>query len=168
MKNRDLLIGRPGRARALLTAGLAIILTVPGAAGWAYFLSGTGTASAKSATLSSLTVTARAQTSQLYPGTSTPVTLVVNNPNSVSLQFSSVTLDTTQGTSGFAIDSTHSAAGCTAASAALSFTPVSTGWTVPASMSGYAISLSGNILSMGLTAPSACQGATITLYLAVK
>jgi hypothetical protein len=73
-------------------------------------------------------------------------------------------LDTTQGTAGFAVDGAH--AGCGLAS--LTFTTQTNGgagWTIPAGGSS-ALSLA-NSLSMNANAANACQGASFTVYLKV-
>lgn len=151
--------------RSVLVVGLTAALALSGAAAWAYFLAGTGTGTATSASLSDLALSAGTPSTALYPGGTTSLTLTARNPNHTPIQFSTVSVDTSQGTSGFTVDAQHVAAGCTVALAALTYTAQNTGWTVPGSSSNVAVALSSNVLAMGTTAPSSCQGATITVYL---
>jgi hypothetical protein len=101
----------------------------------------------------------------LYPGGSAEVAVTVTNPNAFRVRLSSLQLDTSQGTGGFAADAGHS--GCNVSS--LSFTTASVGQFVPARVGTQdgTLTLSlPNAVSMSSTAASACQDATFTLYLA--
>ena len=103
-------------------------------------------------------------TAQLYPGGQATVVLSVTNSSPATVRFSSLVLDTGQGSNGFGVDGAH--AGCGLGT--LSFTTQTNGgagWTVPGNGS-LAITLT-NALAMGTGAASACQGASFTVYLAV-
>lgn len=129
---------------------------------WVGSTSGSGIA-ASSSSIAALAVTPGTASIGLRPGGTVNVVVSVANPNAYSVKFSSLTLDATQGSSGFAIDANHVAANCTASLAALTFTPISTGWTVLASSSLTVTATAA--LTMGVGAASPCQGATITVYL---
>jgi hypothetical protein len=90
--------------------------------------------------------------------------LTVTNPNSASIKIGSLSLNTSQGTGGFAVDGGHGGCGL----AQLSFTTQTNGgngWTVAGSGT-LPVTLT-NALSMGAAAANACQGATFTVYLQV-
>lgn len=152
---------------------LSILLTVPAmalgevaAAYWNGFGSGTG--SGGTGTSVALTLSAGVPAAALHPGGQSDVTLTVSNPNGSPVWIGSFTLDTSQGTGGFAVDAGH--AGC--AVATLAFTPQTnggTGWTVPAKIGEVDGTLPITLpdaLAMGVGAANACQGATFTVYLA--
>ncbi len=153
---------------ALVTA--VIGLALPGGAAIAFWSgSGTGPGSAATATALPLTVTAGAPPASLHPGGTSPVAVVLSNPNTFPVQVPSLVLDTTQGSSGFAVDGAHSGCGL----GTLSFTTqtnAGAGWAVPARIgvtSGQlTLSLSGAV-SMGLAAADACQGAAFTVFVRV-
>lgn len=129
---------------------------------WAGSGTGSGAAGSTSAgSASTLTVTAGAPIGAVEPGTSVAMTMSVANSNAFTVQISSIALDTTQGTSGYTIDSAHVTAGCTVAAASLTFTTATTGWTIPNGTSTVTTPAS---LSMGASAASACQGASITVF----
>jgi hypothetical protein len=94
--------------------------------------------------------------------------LTVANPNRSPVRIGSLSLNTSQGTGGFAVDAGH--AGCSVA--VLSFTTqtnLGTGWTVPGKVGAVNGSLSITLtaaLAMSTAAANACQGATFTVFLA--
>jgi hypothetical protein len=128
---------------------------------------GAGSASGPVSAVSSLTLAAGTPSSQLYPGASADVALVVSNPNTTTVHISSLVLDTSQGANGFGVDAAHS--GCELS--ALSFTTVTnggSGWTVPAKVGSVEGSLSidlSNAVSMATSASGACQGASFSIFL---
>ena len=88
--------------------------------------------------------------------------MTVTNPNPSAVQVGSLSLDTTQGTAGFAVDGAHAACGVVT----LSFTTQTNGgagWTIPAN--GSSVLSLANSLSMSTDAANACQGASFTVYL---
>ena len=88
--------------------------------------------------------------------------VTVSNPNAGPVRILSLTLDTTQGTGGFTVDASHSS--CSLSSLSYSTqTNGGSGWTVQGGGSS-SVSLA-NALSMSVGAPSACQGASFTVYL---
>jgi len=151
---------RPRRAWVVPLACGGILLAAGGA--YAYFrATGSGSASATTASTSSLTLSAGSPTAQLYPGGQATVVLTVTNPNTASIKIGSLALDTAQGTSGFAVDGGHSSCGL----GVLSFTTQTNGgngWTVAGSGT-LPVTLT-NALSMSAAAANACQGATFTVY----
>lgn len=125
---------------------------------------GNGAASGTASAASAVTLTAGVPAGQLYPGGQSAVSLTISNPNTFSVRVGSLALDTSQGTGGFSVDGAH--AGCDVS--ALTFTTQTAGWAVPEQVGGVDGSLSvslSNSLAMSSTAPSACQGATFTVYL---
>jgi hypothetical protein len=81
------------------------------------------------------------------------------NPNLFAVRLGSLSLDTAQGTGGFAV---AGAAGCTVALATLTFTTQTAGWTV--SGNGTLPITLTDALAMGTGATNACQGASFTVY----
>lgn len=152
MKRRSLkLASATALVAGTLAAGALAYFTSPG--------SGSGTGAA-SVTLNAVTVTASTGTQSLLPtGSATgDVDVTLNNGNTSPIHIGSLTLDTSQGTSGFSAN---------ASNCALSFTTQSnggTGWTIPASSSTASIDLT-NSVTMGTSAASSCQGQTFTVYL---
>jgi len=157
----------PGRALlvlllvvpALAVAGLA-------AAFWSDEAGGTG--SATTGTSESVVLTPATPTAGLYPGETADVALTVVNPNAAPVVITSLSLDEATGNGGFGVDAGHT--GC--ATSALSFTTQTNGgagWTVPArlgSEDGHLSITLSNALAMAIDASDACQGASITVYLA--
>lgn len=161
---------RPFRARGILVAGWVVLFLAGGgtaAAMWSDSGGGAGTAGT-GATVP-VTLSPGSPTANLFPGGRSDVLLTVTNPNTSPVRLGSLVLDTVQGTGGFAVDAAHS--GCSVA--ALGYTAQSNagaGWTVPAKAGSVEGSLTVrlvNALSMGVDAANACQGARITVYLAV-
>ena len=161
-----------------LLVGLAVALVALSAAGGAlaYFTStGSGSGQATASTTAQVTISAGVTpTANVYPGGSGDVTVSIDNPNTIAVNLSSLELDTSQGGgTGFAVDAAHVTAGCTAASAALSYTTQTnggSGFVVAAKVAGTDGSLSAdlsNAISMGVSSANACQGATFTVFLKV-
>jgi hypothetical protein len=128
---------------------------------------GSGARTAAAGTTVAVTLSPATPTAALYPGGQADVVLTVTNSNTSTVRIGSLAGDTARGTGGFAVDASHS--GCVLSS--LTFTTQTngtTGWTVPAkagSVDGtLAITLT-SALAMSLSAASACQGATFTVYL---
>jgi len=139
-----------------------LLLVICAVAVAAWTSSGSGLGAARAATASGVTLASGTPSSALVPTGSADVATVISNPNSYKVQVSSIALDASQGTSGFAVDAGHS--GCNLGS--LSFatqTNGGAGWTVSAN-GGLAVDLPGAI-SMSNAAVDACQGATFTVYL---
>ena len=105
----------------------------------------------------------------LFPGRTGDVTVSISNPNPIPVFIPSLTLDTSQGTNGFAADAGHAA--CVLS--ILTYTAQSNsglGWTVPKKVSAtngvLNLDLTGAI-SMSTGAVAACQSATFIVYLKV-
>ena len=143
--------------------GLAASLLASGAAYAFWTTAGTGTGTARSASVLPITVTAGAPTARVYPGGTSDVAVTFSNPNPFVVRVGSLTLDTSRGTGGFAVDSGHSGCGLSVLSFAAQ-TNAGEGWAIPANGSLNA-DLAGS-LSMTTAAANACQGASITVYLA--
>lgn len=124
--------------------------------------SGGGGGSAATSSTQAVTLSPATAAAQLHPGGQAGVVLSVVNPNPASVRIGSLSLDTTQGTSGFGVDGLHSACVLTT----LSFPAQNNhgaGWTVPGAGS-LPVTLASS-LSMSTSAASACQGANFTVYL---
>lgn len=149
----------------IVALGAALVLVVVlGSTGWGYWTAGGlgAGAGATTASVQSLTLSPGVPTAQLYPGGRSSVAVTVTNPGSVPQRVGSLALDTSQGTSGFAVDAGHSACGVSS----LSFvtqTNGGSGWTIPAN-SSLSLTLT-NALGMSIDAANACQGASFTVYL---
>ena len=146
-------------------AASALILASPADARWSPGAGSTGTGKALVASsIVVVTISQLAPASSLYP-TGTPsgdVALMLTNPTAPAFKLSRLMLDTTRGTLGFAVDAAHAA--CTVSD--LSFTTQTNGgngWTVPAN--GTLNVHLANATTLATSAPSACQGATFTVYL---
>ena len=124
----------------------------------------TGAGAGLVGTAALVTMSAAASTAFLYPtGTATgDVSLQLTNPNSFTVRIPRLALDTSSGTGGFAVDAGHSACPLSSLTYATQ-TNGGSGWTVSAAGS-LALDL-GNAVSMSVTAPAACQGASFTVYL---
>ena len=148
---------------------LAVVAAISAGAAWAYLTSaGSGAGSGgASVSLQAMTLSSGTPTAALYPGGTADVALSASNPNSSALRITSLALDTSQGTGGFAVDASHSS--CSVA--ALQFTSQNNGgngWTVPAKSGSTNGTLSiglANAISMSTGAANACQGASFTVYL---
>ncbi len=160
---------KPLRHRIGAAALGVAVAAVVGSGAYAYWSAtggGTGGATAgPSAT--AISISPGTPDSALYPGGSASVTLVVDNPNSVTVHITNLLLDTTQGTGGYAVDTAHK--GCGVSS--LTYTSQNNsgaGWDIPAAVGTtdgtLQISLPSAI-SMASNAPGSCQGAVFTVYL---
>jgi hypothetical protein len=150
----------------VFAVAVAVIVGSGAYAYWSATGGGTGGALAGPA-VNAITISPGTPDSALYPGGQASVTLVVDNPNTVSVHINNLVLDPTQGTSGFAVDTAHKACGVSS----LSFTSqnnAGAGWDVPAAIGStpgeVSISLP-NSISMAASAPNSCQGAVFTVYL---
>lgn len=154
---------RATRRRGSLIALLTLLgLATTGVASAFWVGSGNGTGSATTGTAQTVTLSPATPTAQLYPGGQATVALSIANPNPGSVRVGSLSLDTSQGTGGFAVDGAHAACGVTSLGLA-SQTNDGAGWTVPGAGS-LTVTLAG-ALSMSADAPNACQGAGFTVYL---
>lgn len=153
------------RARSVRSrlVGLVVPLLAVAIPVWAYWSgAGAGSAGAATRTVVALTVTPGTPSAPVRPGATAPVALSVTNPNPVPVRLESLALDTSRGTSGFAVDAAHASCGL----GSLSFVTQNnggSGWSITAGGS-LVIELSG-ALSMAADAADACQGATFTVYL---
>lgn len=154
----------PTRRRGFLvaTALAACTLGMVTAASAYWGGSGSGAGSTDTGTTQPVTLSPATASDQLYPGGQATVALTATNPNPGTVRVSSLALDTSQGTGGFAVDAGHAA--CNVAT--LSFTTQTnggSGWNLP---TGGPTSITlANALSMSASAADACQGATFTVYL---
>jgi hypothetical protein len=148
---------------------VAIAVTLGGAGvAYAYWTAGgSGSASGGTGSTVPLVLTPATPTAAIRPGSTSSVVLVATNSNVASVTVNSFAIDTTKGTNGFSVDSSHS--GCTLTT--LSFTPQTNGgagWSVPGRVGALNGTLSitlGGALVMSTSAANACQGATFTVYL---
>jgi hypothetical protein len=130
--------------------------------------SGGGRGAGTTGTLEAVTLSPGTPAATLYPGGRASVMLIISNPNATVVHVESLALDVSRGVGGFAVDSGH--AGCVATTFSLGGqTNGGTGWTVPANAGPTDGRLSVTLtdaLSMSTGAADACQGASVTVYLA--
>jgi hypothetical protein len=153
---------RTGKRGLALVAVIATLVAAVGAL--AYFSgSGFGFASAVVGATSPVTISPGTATTGLYPGGSADVAVSISNPNSTAVHLSSLVLDTSQGTGGFAVDGTDP--GCNLGSLSFNGPQTDSGgdFVVPANGT-LARDLSGAV-SMDVTAVNACQGLTFKVFL---
>jgi hypothetical protein len=155
------------RRHATAAAAAAASLAFAGIAAAHWSGTGSGSATGTTQTPLAITLSPAAPASTLYPGGTAAVALTATNPNDFAIRIGALSLDTTQGAGGFAVDGGHAACDL----GALSFTTQTnggSGWTVPAKVGGVngslAVTLAGS-LAMSPTAANACQGASFTVYL---
>lgn len=150
------------RTRGWLVAAVAVaaIVGVAGTANavWSAQGSGSGTSTTGTAA-ASVTLSAGASTGSLRPGGSVAVATTATNPNAADVRITSLVLDTSRGDGGFAV----SGASGTCPTSAFTFAQSASGWNVPAD--GSATITLPAALAMASSAPSGCQGATVTVYL---
>jgi hypothetical protein len=156
-----------GRRRTV--AGVVVASLCLGTAAAAYWsVVGAGGANTVASTAQAVTVTPGTPTTRLYPGAGAGVAASMANANPFPVRVSALTLDTTRGTGGFAVDAGHSACGV----GSLTYTSQSNGgagWTVPPRVGAVDGTLAvdlGSALAMSVGALDSCQGATFTVYLA--
>jgi hypothetical protein len=140
-----------------------------GASAFAYWgAGGAGAGSGSTASTVAVTLNPGVASAGLRPGGVGDVVVQVSNPNSYVAEIGSLALDVAQGDGGYAVDAGHVDCALTT----LDYTTQSNGgagWAVPAASGGddgtLSITLS-DALGMGADAVNACQGATLTVYLA--
>ena len=152
-------------ARGALPLALLVtlVLLAAGSATAYWAATGGGSGSGDTDTAAAVTLSPATPTAVLYPGGSASVVLTVTNPNHFPVRVGSLSLDTGQGTGGFAVDGGHSGCVLTTLSIATQ-TNAGAGWTVAGS-GNLSVTLT-NALSMTAAAANACQGASFTVYLA--
>lgn len=150
---------------------MAGTLAAAGAAQAYWRSSGSGSGAATTGGTVAVQLSAGTPVVALRPGGQSAVSLVVSNPNASSVRLNSLVLDSARGTSGFTVDAGH-ASGCSL-TGLLTFASQNNGgvgWTIPAAVGptpGTQSITLANALSMSSAAPTGCQGATFTVYLAV-
>jgi len=152
------------RRRGFVVSAMVVLVAVGSGTGASAFWAGAGNGAGTAATgtTQSVTLSPASVAAQLYPGGQAAVSLTVTNPNPGSVRVGSLSLDTSQGSGGFAVDAAHA----TCVLSSLSFatqTNGGPGWTIPGG--GSPSTTLPNALSMGAGAAGACQGASITVYL---
>lgn len=148
------------KRRALIALGCTCALAVAGVA-LAYFTtSGSGTGNATVGSSSAVTLHATVS-SNLYPGTSSPVGFTVDNPSSGSQRVGTITL------SSITVDAAHSTCSTTISGGNPDFSmPAVAVNKVFAAGNSQSVTQTGT-LTMNETGVNqdACQGATVTLHL---
>jgi hypothetical protein len=133
---------------------------------WTVTGSGSGSGGT-AATAQPLTLSPGTPTQRAYPGGVADVAVTVANPNPFPVRVSSLSLDTGQGTVGFAVDGGHSTCGVSSLGF-LAQSNAGLGWIIPPKVGAVngsrAIDLV-NALTMTVNAANACQGASFTVYL---
>lgn len=153
-------MGRISRRRVLAALGCTIALAATGAAIGYFTSSGSGTGTATVGSSSAVTLHATIS-SNLYPGSSSPVAITVDNPSSGSQHVGTITL------SSISADSGHSGCSTAISGGNPDFTmPAVTVNKVFAPGNGQSVT-PGGTLTMNETGVNqdACQGATLTLNL---
>lgn len=146
--------------RILIGLGCTVALAVAGVAIGYFTSSGSGTGTASVGSSSAVTLHA-AISSNLYPGSSSPVTFTVDNPSSGSQRVGTITL------ASISVDSGHSGCSTAISGGNPDFTmPAVTVNKVFPSGNGQSVTPTGT-LTMNETGvdQDACQGATLTLNL---
>lgn len=153
--------------------GLAFLVAIAGAlilaaAAVAYWTSaGAGAGSGTTETPLAIVLSAGTPSGELYPGGSADVAVLATNPNPFSLRLGSLSLDTSRGSAGFAVDVGH--ASCDLG--ALSFTAQNNGgagWTIPPRVGAVNGSIALDLtaaVAMDTSAVDACQGASFVVHL---
>lgn len=158
------------RRLAILGAAavLALVVVPIGGIAVAYWGgTGGGTGTSSTGTVVAVSLTAGTPPANLRPGATSHVVLTATNTNASPVKINTLSLDTTQGTGGFAVDAGHS--GCNVN--VLSYSTQNNGgfgWTIPARVglvNGTLDITLPNALLMSTSAANACQGATFTVYL---
>jgi hypothetical protein len=158
------------RPRALLIAATVAVGIASGA--FAFWM-GTGSGEATTVLESPEQLTLEAGTAQalLAPGDASSVAVLATNPNPYFVTFTSLALDTGEGTGGFDVDAGHSGCDLSVIHFAPQPPPVGIfgpGWRVPprvASTDGTLAFELSDALSMDADAANACQGADFTVHL---
>lgn len=150
-----------GKRRLSIGVVVVALIAVAAAGGFSTLhAAGDGTATAE--TVASVTLTPGTATTDLYPGRSGDVALSIANNNPYRAYIGSLALDTSRGTNGFSVSGGQP--GCDPA--VVSYTAQSNGgggWFVPA---GSTLDLDlTDAVDLGTGAASACQGATVIVYL---
>jgi hypothetical protein len=156
------------RTRIIVLVAVVFLAVPVSGIAYAYWSgAASGAGSGATGTLAAISLTPGTAAATLAPGGQTAVVLSISNSNDTAVKVGSLSLNSAQGTGGFAVDAGHAACGV----AALTFTTqtnAGAGWTVPARVGAVngtlAVTLS-NALAMASSAASACQGATFTVYL---
>lgn len=151
------------RKRAWLATAVALALVLgAGAAAQAHWgARGSGAGSAGSASLQPVSLSAQTAAGSLRPGGSTELRVVATNPNAADVRLAGLVLDTSRGTDGLAV--TGAIGSCPVSS--FSVRSSAAAWVVPATTRLTYIVPS--MVSMAESAPSGCQGASLTVYLRV-
>lgn len=148
------------RKRTFVALGCVCALTAAGVAVAYFTSSGAGTGSASVGSSSAVTLHASIS-SALYPGSSSPVTLTVDNPASGVQRVGTVSL------ASISVDAGHSGCSTTISGGNpdFSMSPVPVNQVFPPG-NGQSVSATGT-LAMNETGVNqdACQGATLTLHL---
>ncbi len=143
--------------RGRLIVAVVVALALAGAA-LAYFAStGSGSGSAHVGSAQAVTFGPGTPTTELFPGGSSDVDVLVTNPNHFNVHLNGIVL----GAGGISTP-----AGCTSShlSYGAQYGPGGHGFTILADANNQEIDLLG-ALSMDTSAESACQGAAINVYL---
>jgi hypothetical protein len=152
------------RRRAVIAIVAIAAAVLAGCAGAFWLVLGTGSGGSQAGTASAVTLSPAMTTASLYPGGTADVAVSIVNGNPSSVSVGSLELDTSQGSSGFAVDSAH--AGCNLVALGYATqTNGGSGWSVAAN-STLPLDLTGAV-SLSTAAVSACQGAQVTVYLRV-
>jgi hypothetical protein len=141
-------------SRLLAILSLVVLLAVTGVVFAAWLINGTGTGAATAGSASSLSITSGIPSDSLHPGGSASVAVTVNNPNPFPVTVTDFELD------GAVVSDS---AACDSGGHEVTFANQSGEWEVSADSS--ASFQLADAASMGLDSADACQGATFTFPL---
>lgn len=159
---------RRATSRSVVAAAFVVAVSGAGVASAYWSQPGTGTGTgATAASAAVVTLSPGTPTGSMYPGGSGNVSVEATNPGATEVVLPSLELDTTQGTDGLTVDAGHPGCPTTA------FTFVTqdnggNGWSVPGGSGGgpgHVVLTLPQALTLATSAPDACQGATVTVYL---
>ena len=141
---------------------MVALLVVGSLAYAAWTVNGTGTGAASATSAVNLSLTPGSPADALFPGASADVATTITNSNPFPVHVTAISLDSGQGSAGFAVDGGHS--GCNINTLSFSAqTNGGSGWDIPANDS---IDVdASDAIAMGSGANDSCQGAAFTVYL---
>ncbi len=160
---------RTARGVAAVWFGAVFVALLGSGAGAYWGAAAAGSGSAETEDTLPVSLATGTPVTALFPGGTADVVVTVTNPNAAAVHIGSLSLDTGQGTDGYAVDPDHS----DCAVSTLSFSTQSNGgagWTVPGrvgAVDGTTSLTLTDAADLDTDAANACQGATFSVYLVV-
>jgi hypothetical protein len=151
----------PRRTRSWVPIAVAGIVLTSATAASAYWSGdGSGSGQGTSSAGATLAISPGTPTSLLRPGTTADVTVTISNASATAVELDTIAL----APAGTTVDAAHSACG----TSAVTYTPQTSGWTIPArtgATDGTLTVILPDALAMGAGALDSCQGAQFTVNL---